>query len=114
MNPTYRDNGNISIGYLILMLNPPHIKLLTGGENPILDTRGGCFLMKPNFHQPTIKIDYCIDENTTRAFAINDASIERLAIFSEESLCTAVFCNRQRCIEVTRSGKVCECFSMQN
>ena len=46
-NPTYIDNGNISINYFILVLNPPNIKLLVGGENLILDTSGGFFLMKP-------------------------------------------------------------------
>ena len=74
-NPTYRDDGNISIGSLILVLNPPNIKLLVGGEIPILDTRGGCFLIKSNFYQPTIQINYQVDENVARAFAVNDVAI---------------------------------------
>ena len=53
-NPSLRDSGDITVGCVFLVLNPPPIKLLLGGEIPILKTRGGCVLMKcPNF-QPTV------------------------------------------------------------
>ena len=38
--------------------------------------------MKLNF-QPTVQINYCADENTTRALAMNDALIELLAVISK-------------------------------
>ena len=53
-NPAFQDSGNISIGTLILVINPPPIKLLLGGEIPILETRGGCIVMKTPLLQPVI------------------------------------------------------------
>ena len=74
-NPAFRDSGDISIGTLILIVNPPPIKLLLGGEIPILETRGGCIVMKTPSFQPVIRIDYRIDSNTTRSFVMNNTHL---------------------------------------
>ena len=39
--------------------------------------------MKPNFYQSIIQINHQIDENTSRAFTMNDVAIELLAVFPE-------------------------------
>ena len=62
--------------------------------------------MKTPLLQPVIRIDYRIDSNTTRAFVMNNTRLELLSSFPEESKCSGVFCDRQRCIELVRSGKV--------
>ena len=72
-NPSFRGSGDIAIGTLILVINPPPIKLLLGGEIPILETRGGCIVMKTPSFQPIKRINYRIDSNTTRAFVMNNA-----------------------------------------
>ena len=113
-NPVFRDSGDITIGSVILILNPPPIKLFLGGEIPILETRGGCVLMECPSYQPTVIINYRIEENITRSFVSTDVGIELKAMFAEESKCSVFFCDRQRCIELVRNSKACGCYSMQN
>ena len=92
-NPIYHDSGYISIGSVILVLNPPPIKLFLGGEIPILETCGGCILMKCPPNQQTVLINYRIEENITRSFVSTDVGVELKAVFPEESKCSGVFCD---------------------
>ena len=110
-NPLHRDNGDISVGSVILVLSPPPIKLFLGAEIPILETRGGCILMKTPSVQMEMSINYRIDNNITRSFTLNNVKVELKALFAEESRCSGAFCDRQRCIDLVRTGKACGCYS---
>ena len=99
-NPLHRDNGDISVGSVILVLSPPPIKLFLGAEIPILETRGGCILMKTPSVQTEMSINYRIDNNITRSFTLSNVKVELKALFAEESRHSGAFCDRQRCIDL--------------
>ena len=70
--------------------------------------------MKCPSYQPTVPINYRLEENITRSFVFNDAAVELKAVFPEESKCSGVFCDRQNCVANNKSSKACGCYSNQN
>ena len=112
-NPQLRDNGTITIGTYIAVINPEPIVNMLGNEIPLLETRASaCILQMPPMLIP-ICINPSLPPNVTRAFVLNGVKLSNLATNFESTGCSGLFCDRQRPQEILRSGKGCGCYSMQ-
>ena len=77
--PLLRDNGVVTIGTYITILNPLPITMKFCNEIPIIECRGGCFVMEKCASVMEINIDMAITNNTTRSFVRNNVTIDVLS-----------------------------------
>ena len=111
--PLLRDNGVVSVGTYITILNPLPITSRFCNEIPIVETRFGCIVMKDPANMGTIDIDMSITSNVTRSFVLNNVQINVISTSVNTSTCSGLFCDRQRTMEISRGTRACGCYSMQ-
>ena len=111
--PLLRDNGVVTIGTYIGVINPMPITQWFCNEIPILECRGGSFVMKTPGTVASIKIDMGVMRNTTRAFVLNNMEVEMSSMDVYNTKCSGLFCDRQRAVEIRRGNRACGCYSMQ-
>ena len=107
-----RDNGVLTIGTCIAILNPLPIKALLGGKVPIIESRGSCIILKTPVKLKQVPLNPNIDQEATHAFVLNGMKLDILYSYPLETNCSGSFCDRQRVVEVLRSGRGCGCYSM--
>mmetsp|Transcript_22253 Transcript_22253/g.27288 ORF Transcript_22253/g.27288 Transcript_22253/m.27288 type:complete len:441 (+) Transcript_22253:151-1473(+) len=110
--PNARDNGFVTIGTLIAIVNPEPIEDYMNGT-PMIVSHEKAILLNPMIHK---EIPMCSDlaANETKAFVITDSSIEITHVVFLDSKCSGKFCDRQN-IEITHSkNRNCGCFSMKS
>ena len=67
--PEKRDNGTVTIGSYVVVLNPKPITIKMSNDIPILDTRGGSILLRsPEYSGSKIFSELAV--NVTRAFVL--------------------------------------------
>ena len=71
-----RDNGSLTIGSYIAILNPYPVKNYFCNEIPIVECFGGCIVMKLQGTMSSIAPDHTIGSNESRSFVLNNALIE--------------------------------------
>ena len=111
--PLLHDNGVLTIGTYIGVINPMPINQWFCNEIPIIECRGGCFVMKPPGSVTSINIDMGVVKNTTRAFVLNNVNVDLSSMDVHTTKCSGLFCDRQRAVEVGRGNRACGCYSMQ-
>ena len=67
--PEKRDNGTVTIGSYVVVLNPKPITIKMSNDIPILDTRGGSILLRSPEYSGS-KIFSELASNVTRAFVL--------------------------------------------
>ena len=83
-----RDNGSLTIGSFIAILNPKPIQRYFCNEIPIVETGGGCIVMKMDAAISSIAVDCSIGSNETHAFVFNGVKVEiRPVSISEYRYC---------------------------
>ena len=112
--PLLRDNGIVTIGTYITILNPFPITMKFYNEIPIIECCGGCFVMKKCASVMEIDTDMAITNNKTRSFVNNNVTIDVLSTDVHTTKCSGLFCDRQRAIEISRGNRACGCYSMQS
>lgn len=110
--PLLRDNGVLTIGTYIAIINPHPINQWFCNEIPIVECRGGCYVMKAPGAMASVKIDMGVTLNTTRAFVLNNVDVELQSMDVNTTKCSGHFCDRQRAIEIGRNNRACGCYSM--
>ena len=111
--PLLRDNGVLTIGTYIGVINPMPINQWFCNEIPIIECRGGCFVMNPPGSVTSINIDMGVTKNTTRAFVLNNVSVDLSSMVVHNTKCSGRFCDRQRAVEVGHRNRACGCYSMK-
>lgn len=111
--PLLRDNGVLTIGTYIGVINPIPINQWFCNEIPIMECRGGFFVMKPPGSVTSINIDMGVVKNTTRAFVLNNVNVDLSSMDVHTTKCSGLFCDRKRAVEVGRGNRACGCYSMQ-
>ena len=109
-----RDNGVVTIGTYITILNPLPITNWFYNQIPMIECRGGCIVNKQPEIVMEINIDRTIIKETTRSFVMNNATIRVLSTDVQSTKCGGYFCDRQRSIEISRGVKACGCYSMNS
>ncbi len=113
-NPLLRDNGVLSVGSYIIVFNPLPITTRFCNEIPLLETRGGCVVMKPPQCITEIKLDHGISTGVTRVFVVNNVQVKVNSTSVQTTKCSGLFCDRQRAVEIERGDRACGCYSMQS
>ena len=112
-NPQLHDNGMITIGTSLSILNPIPIQNQLGNEIPILESQtSGIVLCPPQSYHP-VQIDESLPQNVTCSFVLNNLCLSNVSMTVEVTQCSGLFCDRQRVLEIMRSNKGCGCYSMQ-
>ena len=109
-----RDDGTITIGTFLTLINPKPITNFLGNEIPIMEARDPAVVMKLPRRLQQVTIQSSIPQNAARAFVLSGAHIEVLRSEAEQTNCSGLLCDRQRAVEVLKSLKVCGCYAMQN
>ena len=107
-NTNFRDNGVISIGTLMLIVNPDPVENFLKGV-PIITTKERAVVLQP-MQLPEIPLKNSLDGNDSRGFAYNNAEITLEKTSFVESKCSGSFCDRQRIDEI-KMCSMCGCFS---
>ena len=113
-NPMLRDDGTLTIGTYICVMNPRPITSTWCNEIPILECRGSVFVMKSPLSVMQIAMDYSITANSTQAFVINNLKIMIVSTDIHSSKCSGLFCDRQRSMDIDRGTRSCGCYSMNS
>ena len=111
--PTLRDNGVLTIGSYVGIMNPQPITQRFCNEIPILECRGGARVMMKPSSTASIGIVRGVLRNTTRAFVLNNVEVSLLNMDVVTTKCSGLFCDRQRAMEILRGNRACGCYMMQ-
>ena len=109
---TLRDNGVITIGTCFAVANPKPIMKLMSGDIPLLITNNSVTVLKTPTTYPEFHINRTTVKNSTKSFCIHGMRLKVTYIAPAETTCSGLFCDRQRAVETTSSGKACGCYSM--
>ena len=110
-NAVFRDNGVISIGTVLIIVNPDPIENYMNGI-PAITTKERVIVAKPMNH-PNIPLSNNLEGNDSKAFVYNEAKISLERVTFVDSKCSGNFCDRQRVSEVQHRSK-CGCFSIKS
>ena len=81
-------------------------------EIPIIETRGGCIVMKHPDVVQEIHVDRALSHNTTRYFVRNNVIVDVIATNVMSTQCSGLLCDKQRCIEISSGSRACGCYFM--
>ena len=101
-----RDNGGITIGTIIRIFKPKPYENTMPDGNPSIELRFSVAIMKQQTHYLEVKIDYKINGGQSKSFCFNGCSIHSLSIYTEESGCAGLFCDKQRVLKFEDITKV--------
>ena len=75
-NASLRDNGTITIGTYIAVINPRPITTRLINDIPMVETHGSCVIMKdPTSPVLEVQVDISVMNNMTRSFLLNSADL---------------------------------------
>ena len=109
-----RDNGVVSIGTVVGVINPLPISTWFSNDIPILESRSGCIVFQPPSRVIDIGIDNTISGQVTRAFVMNHLEISVFSSSPYTTTCSGHLCDKQRSVEVSRDVRTCGCYHMQH
>ena len=93
-------------------MNPQLITSWFCNEIPIIETHGGCFVMKHVGGSMEVDVDKSITTNLTCCFVKNNVNVDVMSTDVHTNKCSGVFCDRQRSLEISRGTRACGCYSM--
>ena len=93
--PLLCDNGVVTIGTYIAVINPMPINQWFCNEIPILECCGGCFVMRTPGSVTSINADMGVMRNTTRVFVLNNVNVDLSSMDFHPTKCSGNFCDRQ-------------------
>ena len=112
--PLLRDNGVVTIGSYISVMNPNPITTMFCNEIPLIESRWGCIVMKDPAVMVEVPVDTSIEQNCTRCFLRNKVQIDVVATTIHTTQCSGLFCDKQRSVEILRGQRACGCYHMNN
>ncbi len=113
-NPMRRDDGTVTIGTYICVMNPHPILSTWCNEIPIIECRGSAFVMRSPPSVMEVGIDDSITANCTQSFVLNNVKIDISSLDIHPSKCSGLFCDRQRTMDIDRGTRSCGCYSMNS
>ena len=112
--PLLRDNGVVTIGSYISVMNPNPITTMFCNEIPLIECHWGCIVMKDPDVMVEVPVDTSIEQNCTRCFLRNKVQIDVVATTIHTTQCSGLFCDKQRSVEILRGQRACGCYHMNN
>jgi len=109
-NRSIRDNGVITIGATVCILNPKPIMNILANDIPIIETDHPFVTLLPASPERSIDICQNLPANDTRGFIIHGSRIQLHTYSCRTGLCSGYFCDRQRVVELDTMRKGCGCY----
>lgn len=110
--PSVRDNGVATIGTCIAILCPLPISNLLAGDIPIVNSLGGCVVMKTPSFLPSVKLNPSLPTGMTKAFVLNEMKLDFIYSAPRRTKCSGLFCDRQNVMDTLCRNRGCGCYSM--
>ena len=108
----FRDNGTLTIGSYIAIINPMPIKEFWCNEVPILEVRTSAFIMKDPEIMHEVLINESITANVPSIILYNNVKINVHSLEPLDYKCGGLFFDRQRAVEIDRGARACGCYNM--
>ena len=111
---TIRDNGGITIGTCLAVINPHPIEDYLAGDTALLDSSfSGLVLTSPqNFNE--VEIDETLAMGITKSFVLRQVKVDIISTAPVQTKCGGLFCGKQDILNVLKSGRGCGCYSMKD
>ena len=109
-NRSIRDNGDITIGTTVCMLNPKPISNILANDIPMIESDHPFVSLKQDTVLRTTAILDNLPSNDTRAFIIHASTIRLHTFACVQAICSGFFCDRQRVRELNENKKGCGCY----
>jgi hypothetical protein len=109
-----RDNGGITIGCCIALINPKPIEDYLAGDIPLIDSDFSSIVLKKPTTFEEVSVDEGISQGVTRSFVLRNAMVDVLSSSPVQTQCSGLFCGKQDINNVLKSGRGCGCYSMQD
>ena len=114
-NTSFRDNGTITIGTYIAVINPRPITTKLINDIPMVETHGSCIVMKnPTYPVREVPVEMSVINNMTKFFVLNNVKLTVHSTNVQATSCGGYFCDKQRVIEIVRGTRACGCYSMES
>ena len=109
-NRSIRDDGEISIGTSVCILNPKPIKNFLANDVPIIETDHPLVTLMPDAIERLVAFPDSLRANVTRGFRVQGATLELYTFACVPGMCSGYFCDRQRVKELNTIKKGCGCY----
>ena len=109
-NRSIRDNGTITIGTTVCMLNPKPIENILANDIPIIETDHPFVTLLPASPERSISLCDNIHANDMRGFIVHGTELKFRNYSCTTGLCSGYFCDRQRIKELDIMKKGCGCY----
>lgn len=114
LNPTYRDNGVLSIGTVFRVLAPRPVDQLMYGDVPLLVTKFKTVIMKLPRIFPDVPVELGILGDTSLGFCIVGATLKLTGLTPVQTTCSGLLCDKARVSEWSGTERGCGCYSMHH
>ena len=108
-NRSIRDNGDITIGTILCVLNPRPIERYMAGQIPIIETDHPVVTLQSE-NLRTINMRENLPSNETIGFCVKNVPLSLLTLACIPGRCSGYFCDRQRVKELVTLKKGCGCY----
>ena len=108
-----RDDGRLTIGSCISIMEPYPIEDYLAGDIGLLDSGFSSLVLKTPDKLPRVDIDDSIGTGITKAFVLRNAEVNVKSTIPVQSKCSGLFCDKQNVEEVLSLNRGCGCYSMQ-
>ena len=104
----HRDNGNVTIGTYVTIINPQPIRNIIGNDTPIVNTGIPAVIRLFPRNLREVPILDIIDANITKSFALSGANLD-IHYIAVKQACSGLFCDRQK---LDTAQQKCGCYTM--
>ena len=108
-----RDDGRLTIGSCISIMEPYPIEDYLAGDIPLLDSGFSSLVLKTPDDIPRVNINEGIAQGITKSFVLRNAEVSVKSSVPIQSNCSGLFCDKQNVEEVLSLKRGCGCYSMQ-
>jgi hypothetical protein len=108
-NTNFCHNGTITIGSILVIVNPDPVKSFVQCI-PMITSSERAIAVQPIAH-PTIPLNNDMDGDECKAFVLNGSDIRCTRMVFIDTKCSGLFCDRQQPGEVSTRRSGCGCFS---
>ena len=105
-----RDNGGVLVGTVIRLHHVKPIEKMMADDCPAIITAKPAVVLNNPISMNEVKINYQVPAGIPCAFVLNNCSIDILDSEPIKTGCGGLFCDKQRCREVSMYGQGCCCF----
>ena len=106
-NRSIRDNGDISIGTTVCVLNPRPVERLMYNQVPIIETDHPLVTLCTDANLPNLRMKVNMPANEMKGFLIKNVQLTFQTFACVQGKCSGYFCDRQRIKDLVQQKRGC-------